>query len=98
MSVCLPSLPSDDERTFLPALPSVSWVSTTAPAPSPPNLFTGKVTDLAPTRSGLEVRLDARGLNLVAHVSRRHVAALGLELGMTVYASLRDGMGDVIRE
>ncbi len=73
-------------------------VSTTPPTSATKNLFVGKVLDLAPTRSGLEVRLDAQGLTLVAHVSRRHVSALNLELGMNVYASLRDGMGDVIRE
>ncbi len=73
-------------------------VSTSPPATAAANVFAGRVTDLAPTRSGLEIRLDAQGMLLVAHVSRRHVSALGLELGMQVYASLRDGMGDVIQE
>jgi ABC-type Fe3+/spermidine/putrescine transport system ATPase subunit len=73
-------------------------VSTLPPATATANVFAGKVIDLAPTRSGLEVRLDAQGLALVAHVSRRDVAALGLELGMQVYAALRNGMGNVIRE
>ena len=68
-----------------------------APSPSPANLFTGRVVDLAPTRSGLEVRLDAQGLTLVAHVPRRQVAALELELGMEVYAVLREGAGRVVK-
>lgn len=73
-------------------------VATASPPPASPNLFTGKVVDLAPTRSGLEVRLDAQGLTLVAHVPRRQVASLGLELGIRVFATLRPGMGTVISE
>lgn len=68
------------------------------PVPAPANVFAGRVVDLAPTRSGLEVRLDARGLPLVAHVPRRQVAALGLELGMEVLAVLREGAGRVVKE
>ncbi len=72
-------------------------VSREAPSPAAPNCFRGKVTDLAPTRSGLEVRVDA-GIPLVAHVPRSQVDSLALELGCEVYAALRPGAGRVVRE
>jgi molybdate/tungstate transport system ATP-binding protein len=62
------------------------------------NVYRGRVVDLAPTRSGLEVRLDAQGLCLVAHVPRGQMEKLQLELGCDVFAALKMGAGRVVRK
>jgi molybdopterin-binding protein len=72
-------------------------ISTTKPVSSARNVIEGVVTDILPARLGMEVTVEA-GTEIAALLTRRSVEQLGLEKGMTVFASIKASAVSIIED